>query len=65
MSVLKKILYFIGGKPPQVNFRNGEITHDHPEKKWQAWKDRFEKDPNYQFRQHSGISGKFQKPTNK
>ncbi|MGE3974877.1 MAG: hypothetical protein AB7F59_10160 [Bdellovibrionales bacterium] len=61
MSVLKKLLHFIGGKPPQVIFKNGEVTHVHTEKKWQMWKDRFEKDLNYQFRQHSGMSGKHQK----
>jgi hypothetical protein len=55
MSVFKKLLYFVIGKPPQVVFKNGEITHVHPDKKWQQWKDRFEKNPEYKWTQHSGF----------
>jgi len=58
MGFLKKVLYFIGGKPPQIIFKNGEVYHDHKPEKWQKWKDRFEKDPNYNWHKHSGFSGK-------
>ena len=59
MALFKKILYFFGGKPPLVIFKNGEIYHDHPVSKWQAWKDRFEKNPSYNWKEHSGREGKF------
>jgi hypothetical protein len=56
MSILKKLLYFIGGKPPQIIYKNGEVTHVHGDKKWQQWKDRFEKNPEYRWKEHSGFS---------
>lgn len=58
MSIFKKILYFIGGKPPEIIFKNGEVTHKHPDKKWQDWKDRFEKNSDYKWTEHSGFSNK-------
>ncbi len=58
MSIFTKLLHFIGGKPPDVVFKNGEITHVHTDKKWREWKDRFEKNPEYQWKQHSGFTNK-------
>lgn len=52
MGLFKKILYFLGGKPPEVIFKHGQITHEHSDEKWQKWKDRFEKNPSYDFKQH-------------
>jgi hypothetical protein len=60
MSIFKKILHFIGGKPPEIIFKNGEVSHIHPAKKWQDWKKRFENNPEYKWNEHSGFADKSQ-----
>lgn len=55
------LLDFIFGKKPKIKFtRDGRTKHDFSDQKWQEWKDRFEKNPAYDWRQHSGT-----KPTQK
>ena len=57
MGILQKLLHFIGGKPPEVIFRDRQIFHDHPNQKWDAWKARFQKET-HDWRRHSGKNWK-------
>lgn len=56
--VFMGILSFLFGKKPKVNFsENGRVYHDHPEKKWEDWKNRFRQNPDYNWRDHTGTKG--------
>jgi hypothetical protein len=60
------ILDFLFGKKPLLKFsKEGRTYHDLPEKKWQDWKDRFEKNPEFDFKQHSGKAKAQQTSTKK
>lgn len=58
MTFFKKILYFLGGKPPEIIFKDGEVTHVHSDQKWQQWRDRFERNPDFQWKNHIGFRRK-------
>ncbi len=50
-----KLLEFLFGKKPLINFTDdGRAKHVHTDKKWQEWKDRFGKNPEYDWKQHVG-----------
>ena len=51
MGIFKRILWFVGGKPPEIIYENGEVSHKHTDKKWKDWQDRF-KSPSYDWRKH-------------
>lgn len=49
------ILAFLFGKKPKIVFTDdGRAIHEHDEKKWQVWKNRFEKNVDYDWRKHVG-----------
>jgi len=49
------ILDFLFGKKPKINFsKQGQTYHDHSEEKWRLWKDRFEKNPEFNWKNHIG-----------
>lgn len=53
------IIEFLFGKKPKIIFdKGGTVKHDHPEKKWDEWKDRFGKNPDYNWKNHTGKVGK-------
>ncbi len=54
------IVEFLFGSKPKIKFtEDGRTKHELSNKKWQDWKDRFEKNPLYNWREHSGTkSGK-------
>ena len=52
--MLSKILGFIVGKSPDIFDADGNIVHQFPPEKWQAWNDRFQKSKDYNWRQHKG-----------
>jgi len=56
--MLKKLLYFIGGKPNNIFNKKGRVQHDLGEKKWDDWDKRLKDDPNYDFRNHKGRKSK-------
>jgi hypothetical protein len=51
MGLMKRVLWFLGGKPPEIIFENGEVSHRHPEKKWKDWDARF-RQSTYDWRHH-------------
>ncbi len=56
MGLYKKILDFIGGKEPDIFDEKGNVLHKLPNKKWEAWHQRTMKDPEYNWRNHSGVN---------
>jgi hypothetical protein len=51
------LIEFLFGKKPKINFeKDGSVRHDHTDKKWDDWKNRFSKNPDYNWRNHSGKS---------
>ena len=49
------IISFLFGKKPKINFtKQGNVRHDLPEEKWKNWRDRFEQNPDYNWRNHTG-----------
>lgn len=58
------LVSFLFGKKPKIHFtKEGSVRHELPESKWQAWKDRFAQDPNFNWRNHDGKAGKKKKRT--
>ncbi len=52
------LLSFLFGKKPKITFTDdGRAIHNHPQKKWDDWKNRFQQDPHYNWRNHSGTKG--------
>ncbi len=53
------IIDFLFGKKPKIIFDNkGSVRHEHTEKKWDDWKNRFRQNPDYNWRNHTGKVGK-------
>ncbi|MFK8139026.1 MAG: hypothetical protein AB8E15_11750 [Bdellovibrionales bacterium] len=53
------IISFLFGKKPEITFnKEGNTSHKLGDKKWDAWKDRFRQNPDYNWRNHSGKNGK-------
>lgn len=52
--MLNKVLEFLFGKSPDIFDAKGNVVHKLPAEKWQSWKDRFEKNPEYDWRAHQG-----------
>jgi hypothetical protein len=52
VGLFKRVLWFLGGKPPEIIFDKGEVSHKLSEQKWKDWEARFEKNPAYDWRKH-------------
>lgn len=57
MGILKKVGDFIFGKDPDIFDDKGNVSHKLPKKKWDAWQNRLKNDPQYNWRNHTGMSG--------
>lgn len=57
MSILKKLGDFLFGKDPDIFDESGKVCHKLPKKKWEAWHNRTKLDPEYNWRNHTGVSG--------
>lgn len=64
MGILKAIVDFIGGKEPDIFDEKGNVSHKLPKKKWDAWQNRIKADPQYNWRNHSGVTGTQRKKGN-
>jgi hypothetical protein len=47
------ILDFLFGKDANVFDENGRVRHQFPDKKWSDWNNRFQKNSDYDWRNHS------------
>lgn len=54
MGLLSAIGGFLVGKSPKIFNENGEVTHKHPKKKWEAWQAKYTSSSEYNWRNHSG-----------
>ncbi len=54
---MKWLTNFLFGKDPDIFDDKGNVQHKHPAQKWEAWHQRTKRDPSYNWRNHSGISG--------
>jgi hypothetical protein len=52
VGILKAIGDFLFGKDPEIFDETGEVRHNFPESKWQAWNDRLKSNPDYDWRKH-------------
>lgn len=57
MKILKAIGGFLFGKDPDIFDDSGKVLHKHPKKKWEAWYNRTKLDPQYNWRNHTGVTG--------
>lgn len=57
MAALNKIIDFVFGKEPDIFDEKGNVAHKLPKKKWDAWNNRTKTDPQYNWRNHTGITG--------
>jgi hypothetical protein len=57
MGIGKSILGFLFGKDPDIFDDQGNVLHKLPKKKWDAWHNRTKLDPQYNWRNHTGVSG--------
>ncbi len=57
MGLLKSIATFLIGKEPDIFDEKGNVAHKLPKKKWEAWHNRTKVDPQYNWRNHMGVSG--------
>jgi len=57
MGVGGKILDFLFGKDPDIFDEKGNVSHKLPKKKWDAWYNRTKTDPQYNWRNHTGVAG--------
>jgi hypothetical protein len=57
-----KILDFLFGKSPDIFDAEGGVMHKLPPEKWKTWRERFEKNKEFDWRQHRGTERKIQKP---
>ncbi len=62
--MLNKFLGFLFGKKPDIFDAQGNVVHKFPPEKWKAWRDRFEKNAEFDWRKHQGTKREIKKPQN-
>ncbi len=60
--MVAKLLDFLFGKSPDIFDAQGNVFHKLPPEKWKAWRDRFEKTGEYNWRHHRGTERKINPP---
>lgn len=48
------ILDFLFGKSPKIFDKDGNVRHEHPKSKWDAWNNRYQMGAEYNWRNHTG-----------
>jgi hypothetical protein len=57
MKIFEKVMGFLFGKDPDIFDEQGRVSHKFPKKKWDAWYNRTKANPEYNWRNHTGVSG--------
>lgn len=52
-----KILDFLFGKRPDIFDEQGRVSHKLPKKTWANWHSRTKMEPEYNWRNHTGVLG--------
>ncbi len=55
MGILKGIGDFLFGKDPNIFDERGNVRHNFSEQKWVEWDQRIRKNPEYDWRKHTGV----------
>lgn len=56
-NMLKWLFGFLFGRSPKIMFTDsGQVSHQHPDKYWEDWKNRFSQDSSYNWKNHSGMT---------
>lgn len=50
-----KLLSFLFGKGPQIFDRNGQISHNLPQQKWDNWHKRYQNGQEFNWKNHTGM----------
>ena len=48
------ILRFLFGKGPQIFNKKGQIQHDIKQEVWSSWDERYQNNPEFNWKNHSG-----------
>ncbi len=59
------ILSFLFGKQTDIFDKKGRVHHELSNKKWEAWNDRLAKNPDYDFKKHTGRQPEKPQPKSK
>ena len=62
--MVSKILDILFGKSPDIFDANGNVVHKLSDERWKAWRDRFEKNADFDWRKHRGTERVVRKPQN-
>ncbi len=63
--MISKVLGFLFGKSPDIFDEKGNVVHKFSAEKWQAWRDRFEKNAEFDWRKHQGTKREVKKQIKK
>lgn len=55
---MSKILDFLFGKDNNIFDQKGQVFHHLPKERWEAWQRRYSSDPEYNWKNHSGMKAK-------
>ncbi len=58
MGMTQKIFDFLFGKDPDIFAEDGSVRHKLPKEKWEAWQNRYQLDPEYNWKNHTGMKAK-------
>ena len=61
MGILNKALSFLFGKRNNIFDENGRVHHHLPNEQWEAWQQRYQSNPKYNWKNHSGMKAKERK----
>jgi hypothetical protein len=60
-----KLLSFLFGKSPDIFDADGRVVHKLPDARWKAWRERFDKNADYDWHRHQGTKREVKIPAPK
>ena len=61
--MISKILGFLFGKEADIFDKDGQVRHKLPDQRWKAWKNRYQSEAQYNWRNHTGMKARERRPT--
>ncbi|MCB0365581.1 MAG: hypothetical protein H6624_04110 [Bdellovibrionaceae bacterium] len=65
MGIMNTLLDFLFGKNNDIFDENGQVRHNLPQNKWDAWQQRYQSSPEYNWKNHSGMKAKEKKSSHR
>lgn len=62
---MNTLLDFLFGKNNDIFDENGQVRHNLPQNKWDAWQQRYQSSPEYNWKNHSGMKAKEKKSSHR